>query len=186
MEMINRTVRGLIVSMMLASVVSAAQKQEVITLAEGKITLNVPQKWTRQPPRSRMIEHEFSAPAPNDKLAAGRLTVMRAGGSVKANIDRWLGQFTQPDGRPTKEVAKVSEKKVDGQVIHFVDVSGTFSDQAGPFAPAVKREGYRMLGLIIPREKNGQYFVKFYGPKETMESHEKEFQKMIDSLQVKP
>src|SRR5574341_2055418 len=33
------------------------------------------------------------------------------GGSVEANLDRWYGQFEQPDGSSTRERAKVSKSK---------------------------------------------------------------------------
>ena len=59
----------------------------------------------------------------------GRLTIMGAGGSIEANIDRWYGQFKQPDGSSTKDKAKVSKSKVAGQTVHMVDISGTFKTQ---------------------------------------------------------
>ena len=69
-----------------------------------------------------------------------------------------------------------------GQEVHLVDLTGTFSDRRGPFAPATKREYYRMLGAIIPTEKYGQLFLKFYGPKDLVKENEKAFGKMIDGL----
>ena len=62
------------------------------------------------------------------------MTIMGAGGSVEANIDRWIGQFTQPDGSDTKKAAKIEQKKIGGQEVHLVDVAGTYKDQRGPFA----------------------------------------------------
>src|SRR5450432_3402808 len=49
-----------------------------------------------------MVEHEFAIPASKGDSADGRLTVMAAGGGIDANIDRWYGQFTQPDGASTR------------------------------------------------------------------------------------
>lgn len=160
------------------------KKRDIISLSQGKVTLLAPEGWKKKQPRTRIVAYEFAAPAADTNLADGRFTVMQAGGSIKANIDRWIGQFSQPDGGATKDAAKITEKKIAQQKIHLVDLSGTFSDRRGPFAPAVERKGYRMLGVIIPTEKAGQLFLKFYGPKETVTKHEQAFMKMLDSLKV--
>lgn len=156
-----------------------------ITLAEGKIVLKPPKEWIRKQPRTRIVDHEFETPAVKDDKLAGRVTVMGAGGSVEANIDRWIGQFTQPDGKSTKDKAKIEKLKIAGQEVHYVDLSGDYKDQAGPFTPATMREGYRMLGAIIVTEKLGNYFIKYYGPKDTVAANEKLFKEVVNSLQVK-
>ena len=111
-------------------------------------------------------------------------TYTGAGGSVENNVSRWIGQF---DG-VTKEKAKRQETKIAGQKVYLVDISGTYKDSpGGPFAGAkpIPRENYRMLGAIITTEKNGNYFLKFYGPKATVDKNEEAFTKMVDSLKVK-
>lgn len=154
-----------------------------IGLAEGKVTLEAPKDWVRKQPRTRIVEHEFATPG--EAGAEGRFTVMAAGGGVDANIDRWITQFTQPDGSSTKEKTKIQKLKVAGQEIHYVDISGTFKDQAGPFAPGMNRPDYRMLAAIIVTEKHGMHFLKLTGPKASIAGQEKPFQDMLNSLQVK-
>lgn len=57
--------------------------------------------WKRVKPQSGIVEHEFAvAPTEGDEQG-GRVTVMGAGGSVDANIDRWFGQFTKSPMAPT-------------------------------------------------------------------------------------
>lgn len=112
---------------------------------------------------------------------------MQAGGSIEANIKRWIGQFSQPDGKATKEVAKVEEFEVDGTKVHWVDISGTFAESmgGGPFAPGkiVKREGHRMIGVIVvPKESRAQYFIKMTGKKDLVEKLAKDFQKSLKEL----
>ena len=159
-----------------------AEKGKTIELGEFKV--NAPAEWKQQQPKSQILSHEFSAPAAEEDKTDGRLTVMQAGGSIEANIDRWYGQFTQPDGGDTKERAKVKKQVIAGQDVHVVDISGTYKDQAGPFAPAVERPKYRMLAAIVATDK-GNFFLKFYGPERTMAKHEKAFTQMIDSLSVR-
>ena len=114
------------------------------------------------------METEFSIPTAGEGQQPGRMTVMGAGGSVQANVDRWYGQFSQPDGGSTKDKTKTQKLKVGGVDVHYVDIAGTFKDQPGPVAPAVMRENYRMLAAIIVTEKQGMHFLKFYGPKATV------------------
>ncbi|MCA9267819.1 MAG: hypothetical protein KDA41_05085, partial [Planctomycetales bacterium] len=152
-----------------------ADGKSVVKLNDGKLTLVAPDAWQVKAPANRIIEYEFALPASEGDEVDGRLTVMGAGGSVDANIDRWIQQFTQPDGKATRERATIKEVKIAGQNVHLVDIAGTFADRRGPFAPAVNREGYRMLGAIIVTDGAGQYFVKLYGPQKTIAAHQKGF-----------
>src|SRR5207302_2044911 len=56
------------------------------------------------------------------------------GGSVEANLDRWINQFEQPDGRPSKQAAQVRKRTIHGIAITTVDVSGAYSGMGGPMA----------------------------------------------------
>jgi hypothetical protein len=152
-----------------------------IELAGGKLQLKAPQTWTRKRPQTSIVEHEFAAPSAEGDSVEGRFTVMAAGGSIEANIDRWIGQFSQPDGGSTKERAKIRKVKVAGEEVHLVDIAGTFRDQRGPVAPAVERPKYRMLGAIIATDR-GNYFLKFYGPERTIAENDAAFVSMVEGL----
>ena len=162
-----------------------AENDRRVTLAEGKIVLDAPKTWVRRAPKNKIIEHEFAILSGQDEKPEGRFTVMGAGGSVEANVTRWLGQFVQTDGSATKDKAKVEKRKIAGVEVHYVDVAGDFKDSPGPFAPAVMRPDYRMLAAIIVTDKLGQHFLKFYGPKEVVAANEKAFEEMLNSLQLK-
>src|SRR5580704_17071265 len=43
------------------------------------------------------------------------------GGSVQANLDRWIGQFLEADGKPSKEAAKIVKRTVHGWPVTSVD-----------------------------------------------------------------
>ena len=157
-----------------------------VKIAEGKLQLSAPEAWKRVKPQSGIVEHEFAVSAAEGDEQGGRVTVMGAGGSVDANIDRWFGQFTQPDGGDTKTKFKDKLKKLEisGVDVHLVDIAGTYKDQRGPFNPAaaVEREKYRMLAAVISSPKLGNYFIKFYGPERTVADNAKGFDEMIRSL----
>lgn len=162
-------------------------EKEVFAVADGAIQLAAPKAWTKKKPSNNIVEHEFAVPKAEGDEQDGRVTVMGAQGGVDANIERWIGQFAQPDGADTKEKVKREKKSIAGQEVHLVDLSGTYKDQRGPFSggATVQRSGYRMLGAIVVTKKLGSYFVKFYGPEKTVAANEKEFRRMIESLQVK-
>ena len=166
----------------------AKKEPTPFTVGEGAVAFKAPAAWTKEKPKSNIIEAEFAAPPAKGDEIAGRLTVMGAGGDVKQNIDRWFGQFLQPDGSNTKDKAKVEKKTISGSTVHLVDVSGTYKDSpGGPFAggKTVNRENFRMLAAIIETKGGGNYFVKFYGPKATITENEKAFQELLQSLKVK-
>ncbi len=182
------TVRLLIVGVLLsapAAIASADEsdakagakkekKVELITLADGKLLLTAPEGWIRKKPRVRFIEHEFATKAAEGDESDGRVTVMGAGGSVDANIQRWQGQFSNQ----TK--SSIKKETIAGFEVHLVDITGTFSERRGP-----KRENYRMLAAIVVTDKLGKHFIKFYGPKKTVGENEKAFRGMIESLRKK-
>lgn len=154
---------------------------ETFTVGEGKVAFTAAGGWKKVMPKSRIVEAEFEVPAAKGDDAPGRLTAMGAGGDVQANIDRWAGQFA---GGPKPQIDKLT---VDGAEVHVVSLAGTYKDMpGGPFAggKTVMRENYRMLGAICIT-KSGNYFLKLYGPKGTIDENEKAFRAMVESMDVK-
>lgn len=180
---------GIPAGTMLRAQDTAKVAQESIELAGGKIKLKSPADWKVVPPKNRMISYEFAGPADAAKEQQARITVSSATGGVEANIERWYGQFSQPDGSATKDKSKVEKLDVAGQTIHLVDIPGTFADSggAGPFqqAPTVKREKYRMLGAVIETKELGLHFIKVTGPADSVDKLKEGMRKMLDSMEVK-
>lgn len=169
---------------------SHAQEATKISLGDGQVTFMAPAEWKKVQPKSTIIDYEFTAPA--DALEGdekARITIMGAGGSLDANIDRWYGQFEQPDGKSTKERAKLDKFTVDGLTVHWVDVSGSFKDTmgGGPFSggKTVLRKDYRMLGAIIVSKQQGQYFIKMTGHQDVVDQLADGFKKSLKELQAK-
>jgi hypothetical protein len=168
---------------------AAAGQGGEIALAGGKLLMKVPPQWKAVPPKSQIVQYEFAAPANEEQSEhQARITIMAAGGSIDANIDRWYTQFEQPDGKPTKDKSKYEKFQAGGQTVHWVEIPGTFKDAGGgPFAPQrapVMREKYRMLGAIIETEKMGQHFIKITGPEKTVEQLSDDLRKSLEGLVV--
>ncbi|QDU94407.1 hypothetical protein [Lignipirellula cremea] len=163
---------------------ASAEEPVQMKLGEGHIIFTVAPEFKKEVPANRIIEFEFSATGEDAEKSDGRMTAMGAGGSLEANVARWMAQFQQPDGSKTEDKAKVTKEQIAGQTVHTVDISGTYAD-GRPFGPKVQKEDYRMLAAIIMTEKYGNYFIKFYGPEDTIKKNEAAFKKTISSLEVK-
>jgi hypothetical protein len=161
-----------------------AEDTRAFAIAGGSLLLEAPAGWKRVQPKSGIVETEFAIPSAGE-LPAGRMTVMGAGGSVQANIDRWYGQFAQPDGSATKEKATTKTIKLAGSTVTLVDVSGTYKDTpGGPFAggKTIERPEYRMLAAIVETPEAGSHFLKFYGPAATVAQEADGFRKMVEGM----
>lgn len=171
----------------LASRATAQDKAgSTFTIGEGKIELTAPANWTKKKPATNIVEAEFATPPAAGDEIPGRLTAMGAGGTVDSNIERWAGQFAGENGGPG--VPKRDKLTVSDCEVQIVDLSGTYKDTpGGPFAggKTVMRENYRMLGAIIQTKQAGNYFLKLYGPKATIDAAEKDFHTMVKSLKIK-
>ena len=105
------------------------------------------------------------------------------GGAVDANVTRWLGQMTQPDGSDTAKQAKRDETKVNGIAVATVEAHGTFSGgmampgapSSGPIPNAI------MLGAIATGPQ-GPVFFKLVGPAEAVEKARPAFDALVASL----
>ena len=93
---------------------AAAEDVRVFAIAGGTMSLEAPAGWKRVQPKSGIVETEFAIPSAGEGAPAGRMTVMGAGGGVQANVDRWYGQFSQPDGSATKDKATTKTLKLAG------------------------------------------------------------------------
>jgi hypothetical protein len=175
---------GLLVAYVAAQDKAAADR--AVSIGEGRLSLTAPAHWAKKQPATRIVEAEFSVPPAKGDDAPGRMTAMGAGGSVESNIDRWVSQFVGAGGAAVKP--KLDKLTVNGCEVQIVDLSGTYKDApGGPFAggKTVMRENYRMLGAIIQTKDAGNYFLKLYGPKSTIDEAEKDFQEMVKTLKVK-
>lgn len=165
---------------------AAVEAPTVFAIADGALSLQAPEGWRRVQPKSGIVETEFSIPAENAAGGqSGRMTVMGAGGTVQANVDRWYGQFSQPDGSATRDRATTKKLQVAGCAVTFVDIPGTYKDMpGGPFAggQAVERPGYRMLAAIVEVPDRGNHFLKFYGPADTVAKHAEGFRRMVEGM----
>ena len=153
--------------------------------AAGGLQWNAPEDWISKGP-TRMRVANYVVPAASGDSENGECAVYffgpGQGGSVRANIRRWLGQFRTPEGGPVDELAKVTEERVGDIAVTWLEVSGTYLFKPAPFAPKVTpKPGYRMLAAIA-QGPSGPVFFKLTAPAKTAGKAEATFEKMLKSL----
>jgi hypothetical protein len=165
---------------------AADAKPVTMELAGGKVMLKAPAEWKQVKPKFDIINYEFNYPADAKAGEAPvRVTVSGATGGVEANMDRWFTQFTQPDGKSTKDVSKVESFEASGLKVTFVTIPGTFAEMSFGGKPPAKKEKFMMLGGIIETKQNGLLFVKLTGPADDAEKLKDGFVKMLKELEAK-
>jgi hypothetical protein len=152
----------------------------------GSLRLSVPAGWVEQAPSSSMRKAQFTLPRANGDGEDGELVVFYfgpgQGGSVEANIDRWVGQFGQPDGSSSKDKVKTSKSEVAGMPVTFVEVTGTYQAPIMPGAPERHNSpGYRLLAAVV-ETSDGPWFFKLVGPKKTIAKWSDSFDHFIKSI----
>jgi hypothetical protein len=136
----------------------------------GGVIWKAPSRWAVGPERS-MRAATYMVPAASGDPEGGECAVFffgpGQGGSVQANIDRWIGQFEQPDGKPSAERAKQNKEVINGLPVTMVDLTGTFAGGGPMMGTSGKKAGYRLLGAIVEGPQ-GVVFFKLTGPAATV------------------
>jgi hypothetical protein len=149
------------------------------------IRWDVPSNWKSEAQRPMRLATYTITAAPGDQ-DNGECGVYYfgpgQGGGVEANLDRWIGQFLQADGKSSKDAAKIAKRTLHGLKVTSVDVSGAYTGMAGPRAPqGAPKPGYRLLGAIVEGSQ-GSIFFKFTGPSKTIAQNQAAFEKMLATL----
>jgi hypothetical protein len=157
------------------------------SLAMGPFSLTAPADWTIKPVTSSMRAADFQLPAKAGADAELIVYYFGAGGagSVDDNLDRWLGQFQQPDGKKSRDVAKIEKTKFAGQDATFVSVTGRFVAPAMPGATESVDKADQTLLAAIVSSPSGPYYFKLVGAKSTVDAQAAAFRKLLDSLKLR-
>jgi hypothetical protein len=146
----------------------------------------IPVDWESAGERPMRVATYHTPAAPGD-AADGEVAVFHfgptQGGTVEANVQRWLAQFDPEEGQPTGDVAVREELEIAGLAVTRVETRGTYNAAAGPMAPRADiRPGYALIGAIVEGPE-GAVFFKFTGPQATVEEQAGAFHALLESLQ---
>lgn len=104
------------------------------------------------------------------------------GGSAKNNADRWIAQFTQPDGTPSKDRARILFQSFGTAQAMLVEVKGTYNPQSMDGSPGTAAlPGSMLIGAIVPGP-DAPWFFKMTGPERTVEKNRGAFQELLKSV----
>jgi hypothetical protein len=153
----------------------AADKDNVVEI-DG-IKSKAPADWKAEQPSSNLRVAQFSVPGTGGDADLG---IFKAGGGVKANVERWKSQFKAADG---KEVEfKMEEMKIADRTATYVTLAGTYNPP--PFDAKFKgapRPDFRLLAIYIDG-KNDSYQIKLLGPTKTVEAQKKAFDEWVKAF----
>jgi hypothetical protein len=153
----------------------------------GGLSWTAPAEWTTEGERPMRVA-TYRIPAAKGDTEGGELAVFYfgagKGGSVDANVKRWVKQFQKPDGSSVEKDAKTKEEKLGGFAVTMVDVKGTYNGGGPMMGPATPKPGFRLIGAIVEGPE-GAVFFKLTGPEKTVAGSEKTFRKMLEGMKKK-
>lgn len=156
---------------LLPTVGSAETATTKITV--GEFTFTIVEPWKEAQNTGMMSKATIEHPAKEGAAIKALFYHFGSGqgGSVEANINRWIGQF---EGTP--EVQR-EEKNIDGTQVVFLTATGTYLD-GPPFGGAkTPRPNYQMLAAIVVG-KDAPVFIKLTAPKAEAEAIQESFKKL--------
>ena len=165
--------RNLIICLFLLSVVTLRGQGLTKTFKVSDRIFDVPESWKSETPSSRMRKAQY-------KNGESEIVVFYfgegSGGSVDANINRWLGQFKEAKEKLSSVIEK---KKIKDDVITTLFAKGTYL-KGSPFGQKVEMSNYAMRAAIIEC-KGGPIFIKMTGPLDEVVKSSDEFDKAVRS-----
>lgn len=150
----------------------------------GTLTFTAPDSWKPRPAASAMRVAEFVVPKVGSDPEDAEVIVYffaGGGGSVEANIQRWVGQLQQPSGAAAKDSGR-STFDVGNLKVTTIDVSGTYVAEVRPGATERhNKPNFSMRAAVVETPK-GPYFIKFTGPAATVKAASPAFDQFLKTL----
>jgi hypothetical protein len=144
--------------------------------ATGASTLQwtPPPRWQVAPNTSSMRLATYKIPHAAGDSEDADVSVTQVGGSVDANVDRWVGMFDQAGQKNVKRTQRV----VNGLTVVIVDIQGTYTsgmDQNGT------KPNWELLAAIV-ETPDMPHFFKITGPAKTVGSVRADLDTLVASV----
>ncbi len=156
----------------------------VVWLAAG-LGYDVPAEWTSKPSSSSMRAAVWELAGEGEPAEVVIFYFGEGGGGgVEANLDRWFGQFEQPDGSSTRDKATITERSVNGLELTIADVRGTFIAPVRPGASQRNNNaGHRMIGAVV-EGGTGPWYIRVLGSEANITKWEASVEAFLSSLRL--
>ena len=141
------------------------------------LTAPRPAQWQPYPPANPMRAANYRVPGDDGRDDAEVIVFFFGagmGGTVRQNIDRWVGQFQAPGGGAVEPT--ISEMEVDGMAVTLVELAGAYRGMGATFRPDTL-----FLSAVVEAPV-GRTFIRLVGPNGTVEAHRDAFMTMVRGL----
>ncbi len=159
---------------------SSAQAAPGAEPGAGAIDFDLPKAWKAETPKTNMRLAQAAIPGAK---GAGDFAVFYfgpgGGGSVEANIARWVGQMEGTGPKPVPEMMAAN-----GYKITWVDAKGTMKGGQMGMGPATAMPAARLYGAVV-EGPGGPWFFKAQGPDSTLASQRDAFVGLLKSVRAK-
>jgi hypothetical protein len=172
-----------------AAVASNSQSNSSLANAPGELRYKAPAGWVKEQPSSAMRVAQYKLPKAEGDGEDAALVIYffgaTQGGSIQANIDRWISQIQQPDGSSSRDKAKTDTMTVNGLKVTTVDVTGTYTAEMAPGSGTMHNDANYHLRAAVIETPKGNYFLKLVGPAKTMGRWEQLVTDFVKSFEFK-
>jgi hypothetical protein len=142
---------------------------------------DVPAGWVARAPRSSMRLAEFVLPTTPE--GSGEVVVFffgpAQGGNVEANLARWKGQFSNPDGSPV--VQTVTRDSSAAFPLTFAEYRGSYRRGIGAGSADSIRTGQQLIAGIAETPR-GTLFIQMFGPAARVAAERDTFIRFVKDL----
>jgi hypothetical protein len=152
----------------------------------GPFSMQVPADWKESPSESNMRVAEFKLTGPGNAQAEVIVYYFGAGGAgdVDANVERWVSQFKQPDGKPSREVTKIETASFAGQEATLVSLAGRYVAAPPGGGEVVDKPDQALLAAIVPSPR-GPYYFRLIGDQAAVAEQAPRFRQALASLALR-
>jgi len=170
--------------------VQPAESEGAQAIALPRLEFEVPVEWRSEPPSNSMRAGQFRLPVTREgsEEEPALLVVFDFGssgaGPVEANLERWAGQLSQPDGSSTMEHAKREIFQKEDCTVHYLEATGTFVAETTPGSGVrVNKPDWKLIAAIVETGR-GPYYFKLTGDSSVVDPWRDAVMRMIDSFTV--
>lgn len=148
--------------------------------ARAGVVWKEPEEWVKEQRPRPMRLATYAIPKSEKDPEDGELAVFHFGpgdgGGIEANVQRWIGQFSD-----VGEVRRDQRPGTSGLALHLVEITrGTYASGM-PGGPTTPKPDFGLLGAII-ETPGGSYFFKLTGPAALVQQEREKFFALVDSV----
>lgn len=155
-------------------------------LMAAGLAFEVPGGWVPGVTTSSMRVAEFTLPraaGDSEDVSVVVYFFPGGGGTVQANLDRWIGQVAQTDGSSSSAAAKTTTmQSTAGLKMTVVDLGGTYVAEVKPGSSEhFNKTGFHLRAAVV-ESPDGPYYVKVVGPRATVSKWDASLEAFLKSM----